>query len=68
MLLQQNLLIEHCKQNIAVLIRLLFHLQIKNLQGEVLSLKKEESDMPKTITADLEELRSKLVFSYNCTH
>ena len=25
-LLQQNLLIEHCKQNIAVLIRLFFHL------------------------------------------
>lgn len=32
-------------------------LQIKNLQAEVLSLKKEESDMPKAITADLEELR-----------
>lgn len=32
-------------------------LQIKNLQAEILSLKKEESDMPKTITADLEELR-----------
>ena len=25
-LLQQNLLVEHCKQNIAVLIRLFFHL------------------------------------------
>lgn len=32
-------------------------LQIKNLQAEVLSLKKEESDTPKAITADLEELR-----------
>lgn len=32
-------------------------LQIKNLQTEVLSLKKEESDTPKAITADLEELR-----------
>ncbi|XP_015761384.1 PREDICTED: leucine-rich repeat flightless-interacting protein 2-like [Acropora digitifera] len=32
-------------------------LQIKNLQAEVLSLKREESDTPKAITADLEELR-----------
>ena len=68
MLLQQNLLIEHCKKNLAILIRLFSYLQIKNLQAEVLSLKKEESDMPKTITADLEELRSKLFLSYKCTH
>ena len=39
-------------------------MQIKNLQAEVLSLKKEESDTPKAITADLEELRRKDYLGY----
>ena len=32
--------------------------QIKNLQAEVVSLKREDTETPKAITADLEELRS----------
>lgn len=32
-------------------------LQIKNLQAEVVSLKREDTETPKAITADLEELR-----------
>ena len=36
-------------------------LQVKNLQQEIANLKREESDTPKTITADLEELRRMLL-------
>ena len=38
------------------------HYQIKNLQTEVASLKREDIETPKAITADLEELRSMCCF------
>jgi len=37
---------------------MLYFWQIKNLQAEVVSLKREDTETPKAITADLEELRS----------
>ena len=41
---------------------MLYFWQIKNLQAEVVSLKREDTETPKAITADLEELRSMCYF------
>lgn len=45
-----------------------FHFQIKNLQTEVASLKREDIETPKAITADLEELRSMCSLVEICQH